>query len=397
MRAWRFYKYLPEFGYETHVITASRPDTLHPGVTWVQTPAKNLAERIFRKLFFPNDEDVLWILPALVAARRYLAANPMDAILSTIPPIHSHSIGYRLKQEFALPWVADYRDPVVGNPLRTYRGLAHWLDGWMERRYSKAADLMVTVTDILQEEWIRRYPEARAKTATIWNGYDPEEHIAPRPIPARSYRVIAHFGNLYGGRSPDVPLASALRLIRRGVVDPASLRFRLVGAIDSAIQARHRELFEQLTSMGCLELAKPMPRLLALDAMMESDSLMLADNNQAAIGHTVPAKLFEYIRVRRPILALTEDGSPVERILTMSGIPFVTLSATMTESLIDRRLLDFLNLSTQPSTLSERFLIDFNGRSQARTLAGLLDRMLDTHPHDLDATVEEPSMETVEV
>jgi glycosyltransferase involved in cell wall biosynthesis len=318
-------------------------------------------------------------------------------VLSTVPYIHDHTIGYCLKRRFGLPWIADYRDPIVGNPFRTTAGIPGLVDRFLDSSFFARADLLVAVTDYVQHDWVQRCPEVAAKSAVVWNGYDPEEHIAPRPIRARPYRSIAHFGNLYGGRSPDAPLASARRLIRRGVLDPASLRFQLVGNVDPAIHERHRELFEELTAMGCLEFVPPMPRLQALEAMMESDSLMLADNNQAAIGHTVPAKLFEYIRVRRPILALTEDGSPVERILAMSGVPFVRLFSAMTESLIDMRLLEFLNLSTQPSPLSERFLVEFNGRNQVRTLAGMLDRMLDTKSNGSYIRGEERNREMVEV
>jgi len=171
-----------------------------------------------------------------------------------------------------------------------------------------------------------------------------------------------------------------LRLVRQGILHPASFRLRLVGAIDPEIQECHSELFAQLTAMGCLELVPQIPRPQALDAMMEADSLLLVDTNQAAIGHTVPAKLFEYIRVGRPILALTVPDSPVERILAMSGVRFMTLSPNMDESVIDARMTEFLRLPTDPVDLSDQFLIKFNGRDQARTLAGLLDEVFGVRP-----------------
>ena len=122
-RAWRLYKYLPEFGYETYVVTASRPEKANPRVTWVPVPPRGLRERALRKFFFPADEGVLWTLPALKAARRLIAETPMDAVLSTVPYIHAHSIAYGLKKQFGLPWVADYRDPMVGNPFRRTTGI----------------------------------------------------------------------------------------------------------------------------------------------------------------------------------------------------------------------------------------------------------------------------------
>src|ERR1039457_2995751 len=81
-RAWRFYKYLPEFGYETHVITASQPDQVLPRVKYVALPSKSFSERVLRKFIFPSDDDVLWIRPAVAEAKRLLAEKPMDAVLS---------------------------------------------------------------------------------------------------------------------------------------------------------------------------------------------------------------------------------------------------------------------------------------------------------------------------
>ena len=396
-RAWRFYKYLPEFGYETYVLTASCPDQPQPRVTYIRPPARNLGEKVLRRFFFPTDEDVLWTLPATRAARRMLIDTPMDAVLSTVPYIQDHTIAYRLKREFGLPWIADYRDPIVGNPFRRTTGIAGAVDRLLDARFFENADLLLSVTDYVRQAWIRRCPDVATKSAVIWNGYDPEEVIAPTPIPRRPYRVIAHFGSFYGGRAPGMALASVLRLVRRGVLDPARFRFRMVGVIGPEIVATNHDLFGQLTSLGCLEFVPPMPRPQALEAMMQSDSLLLVDNNSAAIGHTVPAKLFEYIRVGRPVLALTVNGSPVEQILAMSGVPFVTLTRELDESVVDAHMVEFLNLSTKPVGLSEQFLQEFNGRNQARTLAGLIDNLFNGCYAGISVHTGECGTETVEV
>ena len=43
----------------------------------------------------------------------------------------------------------------------------------------------------------------------------------------------------------------------------------------------------------------------------------------------------------------------------------------MDEPAIDARVFEFLQLKTDPADLSEHFLVEFNGRNQARTLAGI--------------------------
>jgi glycosyltransferase involved in cell wall biosynthesis len=282
-----------------------------------------------------------------------------------------------LKKRTAVPWIADYRDPTVGSPFRRSDGLPGWVDRTMEKRFFRAADLLLTVTDSVRQEFIARSPEVEGKTAVLWNGFDPEEEIGPKPIPPRPYRVLAHFGSLYGGRTPVLPMASIDRLITRGALNPAQFRLRLVGGLEPAIREKNRPLFDKLTAAGCLECLASLPRAQALQEMMASDGLLLADNNESGIGHTVPAKLFEYVRVGRPILALTAGGSPVERLLTASGVPFVALSPGMSDDAIDDRMLAFLKMPSAPVPLSQVFLADFDGRNQARTLAGLIDGMLD--------------------
>jgi glycosyltransferase involved in cell wall biosynthesis len=376
-RPWRFYKYLPEFGYETHVLTGSRPEERLPRVTYVPIPEVSFTERVLRKFLFPWDDDVLWTRRAITAARRLLAETPMDAMLSTIPPVHGHTVAYMLKRRTGVPWIADYRDPTVGSPFRAPSGLPGWMDRFMEKRFFAAADLLLTVTDHIRQEFIQRWPEVEGKTAVLWNGFDPEEEIGPKPIPPRAYRVLAHFGSLYGGRTPVLPMASIDRLIGRGVIDPASFRLQLIGPLEPAIRDKNPEVFERLTAKGCLECLAPLPREQALQAMMESDRLLLADNNESGIGQTVPAKLFEYVRVGRPILALTAAGSPVARILETSGVPFVALTPDMKEEAIDRRMMEFLSLPSDPVQVSARFASEFDGRKQAQALAGMMDRMLE--------------------
>ena len=376
-RPWRFYKYLPEFGYETYVLTATRPEKPWPRVTFTPAPGVSFNERVLRKFLFPVDDDVLWTRPAIAAGKRLLADTPMDAVLSTIPPIHGHTVAYALKKKTGVPWIADYRDPTVGSPFRPSEGLPGWMDRTMEKHFFKSADLLLTVTDYVRQEFVQRWPEVESKTAVLWNGFDPEEDIGPKPIPDRPYRVLAHFGSLYGGRTPVLPMASIDRLIGRGLIDPARLRLRLIGSIEPTILEKHRQLFDRLTEKGCLECLPPQPRAQALQAMMEADQLLLADNNDSGIGQTVPAKLFEYVRVGRPILALTAAGSPVERILTSSGVPFVGLAPQMGESAIDARMIEFLDMPSDPVQVSERFSLEFDGRKQAQTLARLIDTMLE--------------------
>jgi hypothetical protein len=105
----------------------------------------------------------------------------------------------------------------------------------------------------------------------------------------------------------------------------------------------------------------------------EADYLLLLDVTKGSVGLQVPAKIFEYIRIGRPILACTLRGSPVERILINSGVPFVALYAGDSNEEIDRRVLTFLNLPNHPVEPSDWFQEKFNGRIQAKTLGTIIE------------------------
>ena len=119
----------------------------------------------------------------------------------------------------------------------------------------------------------------------------------------------------------------------------------------------------------------------ARTAIAQSNYLLLLDNNAKKIGQTVPSKLFEYIQVGRPIIALTAPDSPVERILRQAGIPYVQVQENMPAPEMDGRILALLALPTDPVAPSAWFSHNFDAREQTAQLAGLLDSLLLTGSH----------------
>src|SRR5205823_4898059 len=57
-----------------------------------------------------------------------------------------------------------------------------------------------------------------------------------------------------------------------------------------------------------------------LRRLVEADILLLMDTPGRRVG--VPAKLYEYLGARRPILALTEPDGDVANVLAQSGVPY---------------------------------------------------------------------------
>ena len=385
-RPWRFYRYLPEFGYEPFVITGSPQDperpnanvTCVPDLTEASPPRspRRLIQAAIRKTIRPGDVGSLWTPDAFGAAKQLLRKGPISAVYSTFPSLNVHLVALALKKRHGLPWIADFRDALSDNIFGLRTKVSRLFEDSIEKWIVSEADALTIVSDAIADQWRKRYPRHAHKIHLLWNGFDPDQPVRPAPLPVRPYRVLAHIGTFYGGRTPAPVLGSVARLIERGQLDPARFRLRFVGDFTPENQT----LFDMAARTGCLEYEnRHAPRPEALRVMAESDYLLMADNNSllAGLTFTVPAKLFEYIQVGRPILALTEPDSPVDRILKGSGIPIVTIQAGLPEPEVDRRLLNFLQLpSDPPIEPSAWFQETFDGRRQTGTLAALLNSIV---------------------
>lgn len=105
-----------------------------------------------------------------------------------------------------------------------------------------------------------------------------------------------------------------------------------------------------------------------------ADSLFLIDIvNNSKVGYTVPAKLYDYLLTGRPILSITDPGSPVDRILAQSGVPYACLYHADSPGTLDGKLHGFFSLSSTPVTPSPWFFENFDGRLQARAIGAMLE------------------------
>ena len=380
-RPFRFHKYLPEFGYKPYVITASDGgSTSFPNVIRVPEPLMGSypARLIEGFLRSQTEEGMVWQVPAVRAARRLMKEARFDAILSTSPPVSTHLAAQTLARDLALPWVADFRDALVFNMLCIKRSVGRFLNARWERQIFEDAGAIIGVSQPMMDAWAETYPSLTAKMHLIYNGFDPEDRLTPRPIPARGHKLIAHVGGLYGQRTPAPALASFERLLAAGRISASDVKLELIGEIEPRILAACREQFTRLEALGFLKYRPDhVPRAEAVRAMAEADYLLVLDNNESNRSYGVPVKLIEYLQIGRPILAFTPEGSPPETMLGNSGIPHAIVRANSPAGVIDEQVGEFLRLSSDATPASEWFRQNFDGRIQAASVAKVLDGIVE--------------------
>lgn len=383
-RPLRFAKYLSELGHAVHVVSE---DHFGPFSHWdevseskfVDSKRSQVASRIassIQRYCLPYNDQLPWVPLAVARADAIVAGGKVGAVLSTSPPIATHLVAAEVKRRYGIKWIADFRDPLFGNPFRS-RKLAKLHDPAMESFIVRNADVIIANTDVAAEMMRKRYPRHAGKIILLWNGYDPAEGFGPSPIPPRDHKVIAHVGGLYGGRHPSGFLSSMRRLMARGILSPTELRVRLVGSLNLDDAWVPSSGFHELEKQGCLDYTTDrVPEKQARAVMAEADCLLLLDVNGADARLQVPGKLFDYVQVGRPILAFTAPDSPTERILAQSGVLHQCVHSTDTPDRVDEKVIRFLQLPTGPVSASSWFMANFNVQAQAETLSTLVGALV---------------------
>jgi glycosyltransferase involved in cell wall biosynthesis len=257
----------------------------------------------------------IWLWYARRAAVQAARDLRPDAILTSGPPHWIHLLGMSLRNQFQIPWVADFRDPwIVNDPMPRVQMRQRWELFW-ERRVLKRTDVIVANAPRARAMFQKAYPHVADRVVSVPNGYDPEMFTPLSDHRPGSVLHILHAGQLYAGRDPG-PLLDALRDL-----PPNTPAFRVdfLGrtkyrdGLDLDEEVRRRHLEATVRGIGQLGYHE------SIQAMCEADILLLLDSAGRKIG--VPAKVYEYLGAGRPILALGEPDGDLAAVLADSGVP----------------------------------------------------------------------------
>lgn len=389
LRTRRFFKYLQAAGIDCHILAATAPGP-HPQVTLVEDtlgafweqrararqkglplPPMNWAahqERLLRWLF-PGQEAFHWARAAAEAARQWIRPGA-TVVLSTYPPIGTHLAAMKISRQYHCPWIADFRDPLLV-PGVPYPPLQHAALRWLRSRILRAAHAVIANTDhMLTMGWahLKKLPPVYV----LWNGFDPEEQPQALPLPPRPYRLIVHTGSLYAGRNANLIVAAFERLVLSRRLAPDQLKLCLLGHISHDSYA-DEALYRRATAKGWLEIRPPVSRPQALHLAEQADGLLLLQPQSPV---QVPAKLYEYISIGRPILALAPRNSAVEYVLQKAQVPSVCIYPDDPPAQVDEKLLAFLALPPVVSQPSKEYLEEFNARRQTESLLRIIHSLL---------------------
>lgn len=358
-RTLKFCTYLREYGWDPLVLTISPkayevtnpdqmgeiPDDVVVERAFGLDTARHLsiAGRYFGWMAQP-DRWISWWPGAVFTGMGMIQRYRPSAIMSTFPIATAHRIGLSLHKRTGLPWVADFRDSMTepGYP----RDPMTWkVQRRLEERTVHACTKAVFTTEPTRQMYADRYPDIPAsRWAVIENGFDEENFRAAEtgleqaPKGNAGPITLVHSGILYPKeRDPRPFFAAVAQLKRAGVIDAKRLRivFRATGSDDLYIP-----ILADLDIGDIVRLEPVVAYRDALREMLGAEGLLLFQGE--VCNHQIPAKIYEYYRSGRPILALIDHAG---------------ISATMLREAGVKHLADIANAAEIAATI-ERFVAD---------------------------------------
>lgn len=265
--------------------------------------------RIWSALLFP-DTEVGWVPFGARAGRRAYRRQRFDVVYSTAAPISAHLAAGLIKGSTGRPWVADFRDPWVGNPFSVPpRGPKGWLQRRTERWIVSRADRVVLAMEGLRDMFVERYPELADKFVYIPNGYDRADLAGLMPAKGEPGRFTLLFaGSLYRPGELDAFLGGTERLLGRRPDLRRRLRVQFVGR-SSAANRHVADVYSAPDRLGdAVSFEGFVPRREALARMAGADALLQLMTDEPGTAMFVGGKLYEYMAFDRPILAVMPPG-----------------------------------------------------------------------------------------
>jgi glycosyltransferase involved in cell wall biosynthesis len=346
--------------------------------TWEPRSIINRTLRIFLKIFLfpltliqypPIDPVIYWSIKIISPAYKLIKSEQIEVIFTTSAPWSSLISGLILKKITGQPWVADMRDPWTTEELRY--GTKSWrraIDKYLERLCLRNADIVIGVTSKWLEDLQRITGEESAvgKYELITNGYD-ESDFEDCSVPflnSKSEIMISHVGSMFRGGLE--PLLLSLNNFNGELLE--RIRFELIGYVHPLDQ---ESLANSTARSSFYCQPKRITHVQSLQIMRESHVLLLT-----LPFEYYPGKLFEYMRVGRPVLALVPEGSVANLIeRAQIGCVIYRENTDRLSEVLEQILFDYDGFVQKHYQPNWDFIRQFERKILTKKLSSIFDRV----------------------
>lgn len=391
-RSSKFVKYLPACGWQPTVVSGDDSAQVKDPTLLRDIPAGVRVERVpvvplrrqklydtlfaaglgrlvtlSRHCFDLPDRYTRWHRDAALLIEQLIEEEEPRVLFSSSAPFAAHLALAPLASKRGIPWVADFRDPWSEN-ADLLEGSPNWVrkrHEKLERFVAESATHLVFAQPTVADSFVTRHGVSPSRVTTIPNGFDPDDIGNPgnwKPPSPREELLMSHVGSFYR-RYNEGELVDAVRAVATESAEALQdVKFVFVGGST-------RDLSQLAPAKGI-----SLPRQTHAEALrwMRNSHALLLLLPESMGRHPIPAKMFEYLALRRPIFAVVPPGTTADWV-RRSGCGVVVSGHN--PKVAGEALLEFVRdvRAGSPEWFrpDDDFIQQFSRRRQAQNLAGV--------------------------
>jgi glycosyltransferase involved in cell wall biosynthesis len=278
---------------------------------------------VLEKLLRPVESSWSWWLSAYLKGRSLARQQPFDLIYSTGGAFAAHVAGRALKRATGTPWLAEVHDPMVV-PGTTPSTAHQKMQAQIERQICTDADIAIWFTDQALAGALARHPQLGERGKVMLPGIDRPFSVLP-PYQAGPKFIIGHLGSLANNRNLAPILAAMEWLLEQRPELQGKVELHLYGgpldSVSSGLLASS-PVRQCVRHFGRIE-ADPQTGLSGreqiLHRMRAVDVLLLLHGEDPLCEEYIPSKLYEYLWMQRPILAIVHRNPQMAAMIRGQG------------------------------------------------------------------------------
>jgi len=333
-------KYLPRFGYEPIIITnKAKKDNYETKV--INEELKDFSYRIyktvclnkspfrifskvfnswsttvyFENLFFIPDLHITWVPSALLKGLQIIKREQIDVIITSSPPESIHVIGLLLSKITGVKWITDFRD------LWTTRKVAYTPPTILHNIIIKKIESIIykNTRHIIantygnKDIYLNNFNISKEKITVITNGYDPEEmpDICNQSVREENKEFsVGYMGNF---DKHGLPCDKFLIAIKRLVSLGDNIKIKVI--IYGYISPKTKKFIADHNLTRYVDHRGVVPHFEAYKEIQKCNLLLLMLIEAGYSKAWVPQKLYHYLGMSKPIMAIAEEDGELAHII----------------------------------------------------------------------------------
>lgn len=242
-----------------------------------------------------------WAVKSYIKAKK----EDFDVIYSRSTPMVDHFIGFFLKLRTGKPLVIHLSDPWLDSPYRIKIPILNFIIKYLENLIFKNADLIIVTNENYSSFLRKKYINLINKIKVLPH---PMKQLSIGKLNKKNNKtVLSHLGEFYKKRLPD-PILELLEGSNN-----INIQLNFVG------NNKEDKVFKKISKYGVADKIRFYGKVSYEESLkigLNSDYLLLVDANLPDNKFFLPSKLIDYLAIGKPIITITNKGSPVHKILS---------------------------------------------------------------------------------